>query len=133
MLIPKQAGKAFIGTCLIVLPWTWISCDQAHETQINLIPEPAEMVVQSGYFPIDSTGLFGGGNGSVKYTVDSSASDLGLEGYRLEVNKSGVSLVAQTETGLFYGKQTLMQLITPQGLPCVKIECFTNRMYFRRQ
>lgn len=122
MLIPKQAGKAFIGTCLIALPWTWISCDQAHETQINLIPEPAEMVVQSGYFPIDSTGLFGGGNSSVKYTVDSSASDLGLEGYRLEVNKSGVSLVAQTETGLFYGKQTLMQLITPQGLPCVKIE-----------
>ena len=55
MLIPKQAGKAFIGTCLIALPWTWISCDQAHETQINLIPEPAEMVVQSGYFPIDST------------------------------------------------------------------------------
>lgn len=42
MLIPKQAGKAFIGTCLIALPWTWISCDQAHETQINLIPEPAE-------------------------------------------------------------------------------------------
>ena len=28
MLIPKQAGKAFIGTCLIALPWTWISCDQ---------------------------------------------------------------------------------------------------------
>lgn len=91
MLIPKQAGKAFIGTCLIALPWTWISCDQAHETQINLIPEPAEMIVHSGYFPIDSTGLFGGGNSSVKYTVDSSASDLGLEGYRLEVNKSGVS------------------------------------------
>lgn len=56
MLIPKQAGKAFIGTCLIALPWTWTSCDQAHETQINLIPEPVEMVVQSGYFPIDSTG-----------------------------------------------------------------------------
>lgn len=121
MLIPKQAGKLLIGTCLASLSWSLISCDQTVKTQINLIPEPAEMVATSGYFKIDSLGLFGGENASVNYLVDSAADGLGAEGYRLEINSSGVMLTARTEAGLFYGKQTLLQLLTPQGLPCVKI------------
>lgn len=121
MLISKQTCKAFMPACLIVLSLICVSCNRPVETQINIIPEPAEMTIRSGYFPIDSIGLFGGENKLVRYTIDSAASDLGAEGYRLDVNHAGVSLTAHTSAGLFYGKQTLKQLLAPQGLPCIRI------------
>lgn len=37
------------------------------------------------------------------------------EGYQLEVNKKGLRIVAETETGFFYGLQTLRQLIQPSA------------------
>ncbi|MCP4915280.1 MAG: family 20 glycosylhydrolase, partial [Proteobacteria bacterium] len=53
---------------------------------------------------------------------------LGLEGYQLHVATDGVELTAVTSTGLFYGLQTLRQLVQepdePGGenwLPCVAI------------
>ena len=42
---------------------------------------------------------------------DTTASDLGDEGYCLEVNGAGIHVSANTETGLFYGYQTLLQLL----------------------
>lgn len=49
--------------------------------------------------------------------------DLGEEGYRLEVEETGVRLSACTEQGLYRGGQTLRQLTQPDGtLPCVRIE-----------
>ncbi|MES1147215.1 MAG: beta-N-acetylhexosaminidase, partial [bacterium] len=40
---------------------------------------------------------------------------LGDEGYRLSITSDGIKLVARTNTGLFYGIQTLRQLATRQG------------------
>lgn len=47
------------------------------------------------------------------------------EGYRLEIGKKGVRLSASTETGLFYGVQTLLQLLNNgdgKSLPAVTID-----------
>ena len=46
---------------------------------------------------------------------------LGREGYELTVDRSSVRLTAATQTGIFYGKRTLEQLMTDKGIPCVRV------------
>lgn len=122
MLIPKRVGKVLSGTFLVgsVL---FTSCNQTVETQIQLIPEPFEMTQSDGMFKVSQAMLVGAGSASnkVNFRVDPNATDIPDEGYQLEIDEAGVRLTAKTETGLFYGKQTLLQLLTPNGLPYVKI------------
>lgn len=122
MLIPKRVGKVLGGT-LLVGSVLFTSCNQTVETQIQLIPEPFEMTQSDGMLKIDQAMLVGAGSASnkVNFRVDPNATDIPDEGYQLEIDGAGVRLVAKTETGLFYGKQTLLQLLTPNGLPYVKI------------
>ena len=122
MLIPKHVGKVLGGT-LLVGSVLFTSCNQTVETQIQLIPEPFEMTQSDGMFKVSQAMLVGAGSASnkVNFRVDPNATDIPNEGYQLEIDEAGVRLVAKTETGLFYGKQTLLQLLTPNGLPYVKI------------
>lgn len=122
MLIPKRVGKVLGGT-LLVGSVLFTSCNQTVETQIQLIPEPFEITQSDGMFKVSQAMLVGAGSASnkVNFRVDPNATDIPDEGYQLEIDKAGVRLVAKTETGLFYGKQTLLQLLTPNGLPYVKI------------
>lgn len=122
MLIPKRVGKVLGGT-LLVGSVLFTSCNQTVETQIQLIPEPFEMTQSDGMFKVSQAMLVGTGSASdkVNFRVDPNATDIPDEGYQLEIDEAGVRLVAKTETGLFYGKQTLLQLLTPNGLPYVKI------------
>ena len=122
MLIPKRVSKVLGGT-LLVGSVLFTSCNQTVETQIQLIPEPFEMTQSNGMFKVSQAMLVGAGSASnkVNFRVDPNATDIPDEGYQLEIDKAGVRLVAKTETGLFYGKQTLLQLLTPNGLPYVKI------------
>lgn len=55
-------------------------------------------------------------------SADASLASLGEEGYTLQVDGKGIVVKAATEAGLFYGQQTLLQLLTPDGIPYVKIE-----------
>ncbi|MDD7562339.1 MAG: family 20 glycosylhydrolase [Parabacteroides sp.] len=112
-----------LGGTLLVGSVLFTSCNQTVETQIQLIPEPFEMTQSDGMFKVSQAMLVGAGSASnkVNFRVDPNATDIPDEGYQLEIDKAGVRLVAKTETGLFYGKQTLLQLLTPNGLPYVKI------------
>lgn len=122
MLIPKRVSKVLGGT-LLVGSVLFTSCNQTVETQIQLIPEPFEMTQSDGMFKVSQAMLVGAGSASnkVNFRVNPNATDIPDEGYQLEIDKAGVRLTAKTETGLFYGKQTLLQLLTPNGLPYVKI------------
>ena len=122
MLIPKRVSKVLGGT-LLVGSVLFTSCNQTVETQIQLIPEPFEMTQSDGMFKASQAMLVGAGSASnkVNFRVDPNATDIPDEGYQLEIDEAGVRLTAKTETGLFYGKQTLLQLLTPNGLPYVKI------------
>ena len=122
MLIPKRVGKVLGGT-LLVGSGLFTSCNQTVETQIQLIPEPFEITQSDGMFKVSQAMLVEAGSASnkVNFRVDPNATDIPNEGYQLEIDEAGVRLTAKTETGLFYGKQTLLQLLTPNGLPYVKI------------
>lgn len=91
--------------------------------QVNLIPKPAWMELTGGFLQVDSNlKIPKGQSGSVTYTVDPALGAEHPEGYELFVTKNGIVLRAGTEAGLFYGEQTLRQLLTPDGIPCVVIK-----------
>src|SRR5207302_2000535 len=49
------------------------------------------------------------------------AADLGDEGYRLEAGAKNVRITARTAAGIFYGVQTLRQMIEADGIPSATI------------
>ena len=51
--------------------------------------------------------------GDVQLSLDPSLLHLGDEGYRLQVGEEGVTIAAPTAAGVFYGCQTLRQLLPP--------------------
>ncbi len=71
---------------------------------------------------------------AILLTTKDANTNLGDEGYNLTVNPSGVVIRASTQAGVFYGGETLMQLLPPEifstnpvanvawETPCVQIE-----------
>ena len=71
--------------------------------------------------------------GAISLTTVGANAALGPEGYELEVAPSGVVIRASDQAGMFYGVQTLLQLLPPQvfaaklaggqawNIPCVQI------------
>jgi hexosaminidase len=72
--------------------------------------------------------------GAILLRTGEGLSALGSEGYRLSSSKKGIKIEAATPAGLFYGVQTLLQLLPPEiegqgaaenivwSIPSVKIE-----------
>lgn len=64
------------------------------------------------------------GNDGIELTLCDTVTVPEAEGYRLEIGKKGIHLSASTETGIFYGIQTLLQLLNngdSKSLPAVTI------------
>ena len=119
------------------------SCGRKVVTEnYSIIPQPAEMTMDKGYFTLSSsTKCYAGGVGqndqSVKFIFshlrqwhfnpvligtpeanslqliinETSDSELGDEGYTIDVGKDGIVIAANSERGLFYGFQTFVQML----------------------
>ena len=84
---------------------------------INIIPQPQEMTPGDGRFKLE-----GAKDCKVQFTLDEN-SGIPAEGYTLKVTKRGVKAVASTPAGLFYARQSLMQMMDADGyVPCVEIK-----------
>ncbi|HRK75483.1 MAG TPA: beta-N-acetylhexosaminidase, partial [Rhodothermales bacterium] len=56
----------------------------------------------------------GPSTGLIELTLNGTKINLGYEGYTLKSNETGVQIEAATENGLFYGIQSLLQLLPPK-------------------
>jgi len=70
----------------------------------------------------------------LKLSLDKQLS-LPTEGYQLDINTTGIEVTAKTEAGIFYGLQTLMQIVNQHksyeivSLPCLQIEDYPRFAY----
>ena len=86
------------------------------QAEINVIPRPAQVVEKTGTCHI--TGLDAK---NVKWQKDKKVK--GAEAYTLSVTPKGIVAKASTDAGLFYARQTLIQLMDKDGnVPCVEIK-----------
>src|SRR5262245_47036725 len=65
--------------------------------------------------------LVEGTDGDIVLARDGGLADAGDEGYRLEVKSGAVRVTARTAAGLFYGVQTLRQMVHADGIPAAVI------------
>lgn len=120
---------------------------------VSIIPQPASVKELPGSFTLDKSTTFVNGSNStairvlseilktdyqlqpangksagsqIQLVIDKNLrGKLGAEGYRLQVSTGKVVITAPEQTGLFYGIQSLRQLIRTEGdhysIPCVEI------------
>lgn len=121
MRLPKQSFTFVTG--LLIVSSLLLGCSSKEIPDVNLIPKPAHMELIGGYLKVDtSLNMSDGGDLSVSYHVNPSLDAENPEGYELLVTKEGIRIEAASDAGLFYGKQTLHQLVTDKGVPLVKIK-----------
>ncbi|HVU08523.1 MAG TPA: beta-N-acetylhexosaminidase [Verrucomicrobiae bacterium] len=115
------------------LPNTKILVDQASkETGQYLVDQIRK---PTGYpFEVSSLDEASTVKGSIMLTTRDANTNLGAEGYELDVSSDSVVIRAPTQAGLFYGVQTLLQLLPPEifstnavtnvdwMMPCVQIK-----------
>ncbi|GMQ57150.1 hypothetical protein AN1V17_15450 [Vallitalea sediminicola] len=121
---------------------------------INIIPKPNHIILKDGVFNLDKSTKISfddkikpvirfleqylkeatelefnitnesEGNNIIKLNLNDDSVHLGKEGYRLHITNSRVQLDSMTLQGMFYGLQTLRQIMNdnPKRLPCVEIE-----------
>lgn len=78
------------------------------------------------YFDLNATVTNTGSNATIRLTRKGADKRLGKEGYILNSSEKTIQIIANESAGIFYGTQTLLQLIEPSGegfkIPGVKIK-----------
>ncbi len=118
---------------LVTLTLVLTSCMQP-ASKIQILPEPVVVTPKNGFYAMQAEVASNPENsnlwkGQIETVVTEELPEvLGKEGYQLLVEKTGITLKARSETGIFYAMQSLKQLIhaaAPGGVTDqpVKIQC----------
>ena len=101
--------KTFLITsCLTVV--CIVGSNAPAESTLNLLPWPAQVEQLPGEYVVTTA----------KPKIVTKLQS-GMEGYTLEVSRSGIVITAADEGNAFYARQTLSQLISSNRVPCVRI------------
>ena len=141
MLLTKTTNWSMIFFLTIFASGCQPKQDNLSLGDIAILPKPVHLMVKDGYFEISKNtkifvdpktrplgeqlrNLLSPSMGfeldvsdgkpvrnSIQLSVDTSLKDLEQEGYRLTVERKGVLIEAPAEAGIFYGMQTLRQLL----------------------
>lgn len=135
----QKLRTALAGVFVFLLSISTVSANVIH-----VIPQPSEMTAQDGSFSFTgATAIIPNGNTTeakflqtyllqqfhldvpLKNKADNGAIQLilnkqlrqalGEEGYKLDANSNRIQITAATSTGIFYGIQTLRQLVEKNG------------------
>jgi hexosaminidase len=154
-LIPLPQTMQLRHGSFKLLPQTGIRVDAAARDTGEFLA--ARLRQATGYpFKVEVSGQLATDPGNIVLLSAGSKTNLGDEGYELNITGDAAILQAPTAAGLFYGAQTLLQLLPPQifspgpvsnaawSLPCARIQdrprfawrgfmLDTSRHFFARQ
>jgi hexosaminidase len=114
-LVPAPASVRLVSPDSFVLDSSSsIAVESSHPEAVRTAQMLAAIIRPSTGFALPvSEGRMPGIRGFIALRLDESRSALGSEGYELQVWRDSVRIVARQPAGLFYGVQTLRQLLPP--------------------
>ncbi len=129
-IIPEPVEMAVGDGAFVICSETRIVCDEA---ALEKARQLAEMLAPAVGYDL-KVDVGGERSNAIVMRLDEKLQSLGDEGYRLTVEKSNIRIAAPHQSGLFYGIQTLRQLMPESiysedavddvtwAVPCVDIE-----------
>lgn len=108
-LIPKPVSAALEGKAFFITEKISIQFDGGEVVEQLAKGMAKELKPVTGFDLAVSAGQ--GGDGSILLSTTGADAALGQEGYELSINENSVKLNANTAAGLYFGLQTLRQLL----------------------
>lgn len=110
-IIPKPVSATMTGETFTLTADTRIVVDGSDKEVQNIAAFLAERISPATGFDMQVSEGKNEGRGTISLSLDGADKELGSEGYVLTIEEGGVRLVANSPAGLFWGAQTLRQLL----------------------
>ena len=111
-IIPKPVAMEVGEGCFVLTAKTKIIVSKETSDVGQFLAE--KLSPATGYgLKVKKPGLFQSKKNTVILKINSKLSDLGDEGYKLTVSQKGILIEAPKAAGVFYGCQSLLQLLPP--------------------
>ena len=104
-------------SCYLVAS-VFLAASVALAAGLELIPQPVKVDLLPGQFELPAK-AYSAPEEAIKLTP---AAGFGDEGYALEIGPQGAVVRSSQPAGAYYGRQTALQLLSSNRLPCLRIE-----------
>jgi len=124
-LIPIPSQFEFTSGMFTITPSTQILTSQGIESPLDLGRYLADCLKEDMQISLSVSELSGKPDSqSIVLKLDNSSPSMGNEGYKLTIQESSIQITAYRAAGLFYGIQSLRQIVAASesnSLPCAEI------------